>query len=166
MYNQIDCTELFSKYVDWVNENPGTDEGSHAVGVKMADIKIRETDPQQYPWGHGSYAEGRLGLGGGPTGPEFKGRLKFLFSDRISPEDCRFDRDQSDIRDVTFLESGKIRIELISWGGVSFDLEDVMCYKGDFITGIMKEANGISMISLLLRKDIIKPGQDGFRDWP
>jgi len=166
MSDRVDSSKFVSEYFEWVHKNPGLSEGAHTVGVKMAAIKIRQNEPQQYPWGHGSYSEGRLGLGGDVTGVVLKGRFKVLFSDRKSPQGgYRFDPKQSDIQDVTIFDDGKVRIELISWGHATLFLEDVKCYPDGFITGIMREINGVSMVSLILRKEIMLPEQDGFQDW-
>ncbi len=158
-----DCRGMVADYFNWINQNRGTHDGAHAVGVKMAAVKIRERNPERYPWGHGSYAEGRLGW----HGDELTGRLKVLFSDRRSAQsNRRFDPARSDVQDVTVYADGRVRVVLVSWGNTSLFLQDVRCYQDGFITGVKREGNGTSMVSLALRKEVIRPGRDGFRDWP
>ncbi|MFP3943678.1 MAG: hypothetical protein ACLFWF_07285 [Alphaproteobacteria bacterium] len=133
------------------------------VGVKMSTVKVKTLDRKTYPWGYGSYAEGRLGW----RGDEMTGRLKVLFSDRWTDgRRHRFARGKSDVQDVTVFADGKVRIILQGWGGAKFFLKHVRCYRDGFITGLKHEKNGVSMVTLALRKEISLPGKDGFRDWP
>ena len=157
-----DCAALASGYLRWVGEKPGQTEGSRTVGVKMAVVKIRERNPDRYPWGHGSYSEGRLGW----HGDDMTGRLRTLFSDRRSSDGHRFAPDKSDLKDVTVFADGRVRVVLVSWGSATFFLEDVKCFRDGFIAGVMREANGVSLVSLALRREIMHPATDGFRGWP
>jgi len=157
------CGPFIRDHLTWMAQKPGQDDGSHAVGVKMATVKIKERNPDAYPWGYGSYAEGRLGW----HGDDMTGRLTVVFSDRRrSGTLARFSPDKTDIEDVTVFADGKVRIVLVTWGSTALWLESVTCYSDGFITGVRREANGVAMVSLALRKEIMHPGKDGFRDWP
>lgn len=155
------CPALITDHLDWIRQKPGQSRGSHAVGVKMAAVKIRERGPQTYPWGHGAYAEGRLGL----AGDQMTGRLTVVFSDRKAGK-YRFDPAKTDLQDVTVFADGRVRVVLVSWSHTTLVLEDVQCYSDGFITGVEREGNGVSIVSLVLRKEVMLPGADGFRDWP
>lgn len=157
------CGPFASGYIAWIQQKPGQVDGSHAVGVKMATVKIKDRNPDTYPWGYGSYTQGRLGL----HGSEMTGRLTVLFSDRRAPAtQDPFWPAKADIDDVTVFADGRVRIVLVSWGSATLWLEDVTCYTDGFITGIRREGNGVSMVSLALRKEIMHPGRDDFRKWP
>ena len=157
-----DCRTLVSDRINWIKAKPGQAEGSHAVGVKMAEVKMRETNPDKYPWGYGTYTEGRLGL----AGDQLQGRLTVLFSDRkTSDGKNRFAPGKSDIRDITVFSDGRVKIVLVSWGSTTYFLDDVKCSQDGFITGTLR-ANGISLYSFALRKEVMHPASDGFRDWP
>jgi hypothetical protein len=157
-----DCRTLVSDRINWIKAKPGQDEGSHAVGLKMGEVKMREAHPDKYPWGYGSYTEGRLGW----SGDALQGRLTVLFSDRKSSDGKnRFAPDKSDIRDVTVFLDGRVKIVLVSWGNATYFLEDVKCSQDGFITGKLR-ANGVSLYSLVLRKEVMHPNNDGFRNWP
>lgn len=158
-----DCRTFLAPYFQWIEQRPGQRDGDHVVGAKMASVKIREMGAATYPWGHGSYAEGRLGWHGG----DLTGRFMVLFSDRKSPDGkYRFDPKQADIQDVSVFRDGRVRVVLRSWGNASFFLDSITCYGDGFITGIKREDNGTSMVTLLLRKEVIVTGKDGLRDWP
>lgn len=45
----MNCRDLISEYFDWVRQKPGVSEGYHAVGAKMAILKIRQNNPRTYP---------------------------------------------------------------------------------------------------------------------
>lgn len=158
----IACSTLVQDHLAWINQNRGQSEGSHVVGAKMATVKITRTDPNAYPWGHGSYSEGRVGWGG----DELTGRFKVVFSDRKSSDGkYRFNPDKADLQDLTLFSDGRVRIVLQSWGSATLFLQDVQCYAGGFITGIKNEGNGTSLVSIAISKETIRSG-DGFRDWP
>jgi hypothetical protein len=158
-----DCSSVLPSYFQWSAEKQGQTEGSHAIGVKMGVVKIRETDPMTYPWGHGFYSEGRLA----GHGDDMTGRLTVLFSDQKSPDGkYRFNPQKSNIQDITVFKDGRIRIVLRNWGDAQFFLENVACYPDGFITGIMREGNGVSLVTLVIRKEVILPARDGFRNWP
>jgi hypothetical protein len=157
-----DCRTLVLDRINWIKAKPGQGEGSHAVGVKIAEVKMRETNPDKYPWGYGTYAEGRLGW----AGDQLQGRLTTVFSDRKSSDGKhRFAPDKSDIRDITVFSDGRVRVVLVSWGNATYFLENVRCSQDGFITGTLR-GNGVSLYSLALRKEVMHPESDGFRDWP
>jgi|SRR6266850_205719 len=107
--NAADCRSVLSSYFQWLAEKQGQTEGSHAIGIKMAVVKIRETDPNTYPWGYGFYAEGRLGW----HGDDMTGRLTVLFSDQKSSDGrYRFNPQKSNIQDITVFKDGRVRIVL------------------------------------------------------
>ena len=153
---EVGCRAFVADYVSWAKAKVGV----NAVGAKLGGVKLRDTNPTSYPWGHGSYAESRLGL----HGNELEGRFKVVFSDRKAGI-YRFDPARADLQDVRLFADGRVRVVLVTWGHASIFLEDVKCYAGGFLTGIKKEGNGVSMVTLLLRKEVMRPG-DGFRDWP
>ena len=156
---EIDCKTFVADYVSWAKAKIGVNR----VGAKMAAVKIRETNPTTYPWGHGSYSEGGFGL----HGNELEGRFITVFSDRKAPGGkYRFDPDKADIQDVKLLADGRVQIILRSWGNASFFLEGVRCTRDGFISGLKREVNGKSMVTFILRKEVIMEGKDGFRDWP
>jgi hypothetical protein len=156
---ELDCKTFVAGFVSWARANIGV----NAVGAKMGAVKVRESNPTTYPWGHGSYSEGRLGL----HGNDLEGRFKVLFSDRKAPAGkFRFDPGRADIQDIRLFADGRVRILLRSWGDTSLSLGDVKCYSDGFLTGVKREANGVSMVTLLLRKEVMMEGKDGFRDWP
>ncbi len=159
----VDCPTVIGEYLGWAGSGQGFEEGSHAVGAKMAALKIREMNPETYPWGHGSYSEGRLGW----HGNEMTGRFTVLFSDRKSSDGkYRFNPDAADLQDITVFADGRVQVILRTWGDATFLLEDVTCYADGFLTGVKREANGVSLVVLLLRKEVMLLGRDGFRDWP
>jgi hypothetical protein len=156
---EISCKSLVADYVSWSKAKIGVNR----VGAKMAATKIREKGHTTYPWGHGSYAEGGFGL----HGNELEGRFITVFSDRKAPGGkYRFDPDKSEIQDVKLFADGRVQITLRSWGNATFILDDVSCTNDGFISGIKREANGTSMVTFILRKEIIMEGKDGFRNWP
>lgn len=156
---EISCNSLVGDYVSWSRARPGVNR----VGAKMAAVKIREKGPTTYPWGHGSYAEGGFGL----HGNDLEGRFVTLFSDRKAPGGkYRFDPDRSDIQDVKLFADGRVQIVLRSWGNVKLFLDNIICTNDGFISGIKREANGTSLVTFVLRKEIAVEGKDGFRDWP
>ena len=155
----IGCDAFVADYVSWAKAKIGTNR----VGAKAATVKIRESNPTRYPWGHGSYAEGGFGL----HGNDLQGRFVTLFSDRKTPGGkYRFDPNRSDIQDVTLLADGRAQVVLRSWGDASFFLQSMSCSDEGFFTGVMHEANGRSLLSFVLRKEIIPVGKDEFRNWP
>lgn len=156
---EISCKNFVANYVSWAKANIGVNR----VGAKMTAVKIRETNPKTYPWGHGSYSEGGFGL----HGKELEGRFKTVFSDRKAPGGkYRFDPDKADIQDVKLFEDGRVRIILRTWGNATFFLDSVSCTDDGFINGIKREANGTSMVTFILRKEVIMEGKDGFHNWP
>ena len=156
---EISCEDFVAHYVSWAGQN----QSAHRVGAKMAAVKIRTSNPRAYPWGHGSYSEGGFGW----HGNELEGRFKTVFSDRKAPGGkYRFDPNKADIQDVKLFEDGRVQIMLRSWGDATFFLNDVHCTDDGFISGIKREANGRSMVTFILRKEVMMPGEDGFRDWP
>lgn len=156
---EINCKTFVADYVSWAKAKIGVNR----VGAKMAAVKIRETNPNVYPWGHGSYAEGGFGL----HGNELVGRFITVFSDRKAPSGkYRFDPDKADIQEVDLFADGRVQIMLRSWGNATFLLDDVSCTDDGFVSGIMREANGKSMVTFVLRKEVIMEGKDGFRNWP
>ncbi|MBU1456222.1 MAG: hypothetical protein KKD01_15970, partial [Proteobacteria bacterium] len=156
---EINCKDFVSNYVSWAKAKVGVNR----VGAKMAAVKIRETNPTKYPWGHGSYSEGGFGL----HGNEMEGRFVTVFSDRKAPGGkYRFDPDKADIQDVKLFEDGRVQIMLRTWGNATFFLDSVTCTDDGFINGIQREGNGISMVNFILRKEIIPQGADTSRDWP
>jgi hypothetical protein len=157
-----DCRTMAGDYITWAQANRTLGDGSNTVGVKMTAAKIQNTNPDAYPWGFGAVAEGRMGL----DANGLTGRLSVVFSVRRSADGRRFDPKQADIQDVTLFTDGRVRIILRTWGSATFFLDDVRCYDDGFITGIMREGNGVSMVTLALRKEKIRSASDGFRDWP
>ena len=156
---EINCKDFVSNYVSWAKEKVGVNR----VGAKKTAVKIRETNPTTYPWGHGSYSEGGFGL----HGNELEGRFVTVFSDRKAPGGkYRFDPDKADIQDVKLFADGRVQIMLRTWGNATFLLDNVVCTDDGFINGIQREANGTSMVTFILRKEIIMEGSDTFRDWP
>jgi hypothetical protein len=153
---------VFEEYFQWIEQRQGLNDGDHAVGVKMSAVKLRESNPETYPWGHGSYAEGRLGW----HGNDLTGRLKVLFSDRRTADGDRFDRGKADVQDVTVSRDGRVRITLVTWGNTELVLERVTAQGNGLFNGIVREGNGVSLVTLLLRKEVMRPDRDGFRDWP
>lgn len=157
--SEIDCKTFVANYVSWAKEKIG----ANRVGAKMAAVKIRETSPKAYPWGHGSYSEGGFGL----HGNDLEGRFITVFSDRKAPGGkYRFDPDKADIQDVKLFADGRVRIMLRSWGDATFFLDGVRCTDDGFISGNKREVNGVSMVTFILRKEIIMEAEDAFRDWP
>ena len=129
------------------------------MGVKIGEVKLRETNPDKYPWGYGSYTEGRLGA----AGDALTGRLTVLFGDRKTGG-RPFATDHSDIIDVTVMADGRVKIVLVSWGNGALFLEDMKCYREGFMTGLVR-ANGVSFYTIALRKEIMHPATDNWR-WP
>ena len=155
---ELNCKKFAGIYMGWAKSKLGVAR----IGAKMATVKIRETHPEKYPWGHGSYAEGGLGL----SGDHLEGRFFTLFSDRkAAGGKYRFDPDKKDIIDVQ-LYPNQVRLLLRSWGDTAIVLDDVKCYNEGFLTGIAREGNGESMVSIALRKELIPKANDPFRDWP
>jgi hypothetical protein len=154
---EISCKAFVADYVSWAKAKIGVNR----VGAKMTAIKIRETNPTTYPWGHGSYAEGGFGL----HGNELEGRFVTVFSDRKAPGGkYRFDPDKADIQDIKLFADGRVQVMLRSWGNATFLLENVKCTNGGFMYGVMRELNGTSMVTLLLRKEVIVGGKN--QSWP
>ena len=46
-----DCRTLVLDRINWIKAKPGQGEGFHAVGVRISEVKMRETNPDKYPWG-------------------------------------------------------------------------------------------------------------------
>lgn len=145
----VDCRPLIAEHVSWIKAKVT----AHRVGAKMAAVKIRDSRPERYPWGHGSYADGGFGL----HGDDLVGRFLVAFSDRMKPGAHGFDPGRRDIQDVTVFADGRVQVLLRSWGDTALWLEQVTCYPEGFITGVKREGNGVSMVSLLLRKEVIVP---------
>jgi hypothetical protein len=157
------CATFIKTFTDWVKAKPGQQDGSHAVGVKMAGVTIKDKNPDSYPWGFIYCAEGRLGL----SGNDLIGRLTVVFSDRKGTDGKRFTPGKADLMDVTVFADGRVKIVLLSWGNATFFLADVKCSADGFITGILREGSSRpSQITLGLRKETMHPATDGFRDWP
>ena len=72
-----DCRTMIRGYIDWM-AGARLRDGDHAVGAKLATVKIRQRDPDTYPWGHESVSEGRMGW----HGTDMTGRFTVVFSDR------------------------------------------------------------------------------------
>jgi hypothetical protein len=156
---EINCRTFVADYVSWAQAKLQV----NLVGARMAAIKFPEKNPTTYPWGNGSYSEGRFGW----HGNELVGRFKTVFSDRKAPGGkYRFDPDKADIQDVTLFEDGRVQIVLSSWGSAIFFLDGVRCTDDGLISGILREANGTSAVTFVLRKEVKKGGRDTFRDWP
>lgn len=159
---EVDCAAFIEGLWSWVNENHGPGEGAHRIGAKMSSVKIRERGLTTYPWGHGAYSEGAFGWGG----DKLMGRFKVLFSDRKNSAGARFDKAQADIEDVTLYKDGRVEVMLRSWGDTLLKLESLRCYNDGFLTGIKREGNGVSMVSFVLRKEVMTPDSHPALVWP
>lgn len=159
----VSCSAFIEGLWSWVNQNHTLSAGGHKIGANMAAIKIRERDGTVYPWGHGSYSQGGFGW----NGDKLTGRFKVLFSDRrASSGGPRFDASKSDIQDITLFKDGRVEIMLRSWGNTILKLEELKCYRDGFLTGIKREGNGVSMVSFVMRKEVITPGAHPSQLWP
>lgn len=164
----IDPAEFMAGFYEWVREGYG--DLSHHVGGKLGVVKIRERGIDTFPWGHGAYSEGGFGLGGthardGTAVAALTGRFHVLYSDRTSHDgECLFSKERDDLQDITVFEDGSVRIVLRSWGNTVLWLEDVACYSEGFLTGIRKEGNGDSLVTLALRRQSL--AKVGRQDWP
>lgn len=157
------CSAFIEDLWSWANENRAPTTGGHRIGANMATIKIRERDGTVYPWGHGGYTEGGFAW----NGNKLTGRFKVLFSDRRAGSGGpRFDASKSDIQDITLYKNGRVEIMLRSWGNTILNLEELKCYRGGFLTGIKREGNGLSMVSFVMRKEVITPGAHPSQLWP
>jgi hypothetical protein len=158
----MDCATFIQNLWGWVNEKKGGSDGDHRIGAKMARVKIQSRGARTYPWGHGAYSEGAFGW----SGQNLTGRFKVLFSDRKSSSGARFDAGKSDIEDITLYHDGHVEIVLRSWGNTVLTPDHLQCYPEGFLTGIVREGNGVSLISFALRKEEITPGSHPAALWP
>ena len=44
-----DCRALAMDRINWVKAKPGQNDGSHTVGVKIGEVKLRVTNPDMHP---------------------------------------------------------------------------------------------------------------------
>ncbi|MBI1365040.1 MAG: hypothetical protein GC153_03690 [Alphaproteobacteria bacterium] len=158
----VDCAAFIEDLWSYVNANKGASEGAHRIGAKMARVKIQSRATTNYPWGHSAYSEGAFGW----SGDSLVGRFKVLFSDRKSAAGARFDAGKADIEDVTLYKDGHIEIMLRGWGNAVLKPTSLRCYPDGFVTGIIREDNGVSMVSFALRKEQITPGSHPASLWP
>jgi hypothetical protein len=159
---KVACAGFIQGLVDWAGERR-TGANAHRIGAKMSSTKITETNETTYPWGHGGYSEGAFGWGGS----KLTGRFNVLFSDRrIGAGGNRYDHSKSDIQDVTLHTDGRVEILLRSWGNTLLNLEEVTCYRDGFLTGLKREANGVSLVSFALRKETATPDSHPGTVWP
>lgn len=157
------CSTFIKTFTDWVRQKSCLDEGCHTVGAKLTGVTIKDKNPDKYPWGFVYVAEGRVGL----SGKNLIGRFTVVFSDRKATDGKRFDPRKTDLMDVTIFADGRVQVMLRSWGDATFFLENVQCFPDGFITGTMREGTSRpSQVTIALRKEIMHPGTDGFRDWP
>lgn len=146
---------------EWVKtSSPDLDEPHH-IGGKLGVVKIRDRRIDVHPWGHGAYSESGFSIGGtldydGETVAALTGRFTVVFSDRAShDEECLFDLAGTDLQDITLFEDGKVRVVLVTWGHTTLWLDEVTCYSEGFLTGIRREGNGDSLVTLALRKQLL-----------
>jgi hypothetical protein len=162
IHSQV-CPGFIKAFTDWIKQKPGLNEGSHAVGAKMSGVTIKDKNPDRYPWGFIYCAEGRVGL----SGDNLIGRFTVVFSDRKGSDGKRFNPDKTDLMDVTIFGDGRVQFMLRSWGNATYFLQNVQCHGDGFITGLAREGGSRpSFVTIALRKEIMHPGSDGFRDWP
>ena len=143
----VGCDTLIGGHIAWMAQG----QGHRRIGAKMSRVKI--TAPAPAPastkWGHISVSEGAFGW----HGSDMTGRFMVAFSDRLDTSGRWFDPARRDITDITLYASERGEVVLRSWGDTRIVLADLRCDSSGFVTAIEREANGVSMITLSLRRE-------------
>ncbi|MCB1036481.1 MAG: hypothetical protein KDD47_21825, partial [Acidobacteria bacterium] len=147
----LPCSSLIGGYIDALEAASPTSEGAASIVYKLAIAKSRSSAPGPFlGYGHGSFSEGTLALGG----DGLRGTSWELFSDRNSRQP--FPVRSSDLMALDLSRSGGVSLTLLTWGGATLPLRQARCFRdrfGGFVSGIVEEGNGTSLVSLSLHQD-------------
>jgi hypothetical protein len=133
-YPQRSCALHIQANMEWLLD-PTTESSRREIHLYKAAAKRRTGHAMHSSWGQGQVTLTK-------NGDALESVVNVAFSDREPT-----DRDTQKIR---LRNDGSIQVVLLDHGGYPFTLTDPLCLNRQFLTGTMREVNGVTRVVIML----------------